>query len=179
MKLIDLVGKKFNKLTVKSRASSTRSGMTMWVCVCDCGNETKVGAKHLKEGKQKSCGCHRLRKGPNHELWAGVGDMSMSWFHHHIIRETKQFRRPKLPVTITKEYLWNLYLKQDRKCALTGIKLILVNGIENTASVDRIDNSLGYVEGNVQFLHKDINMMKRSYHQTYFIELCKLVSKMN
>jgi hypothetical protein len=48
-----------------------------------------------------------------------------------------------------------------------------------TASVDRIDSSKDYVEGNVQWLHKDINRMKWDLDTDKFIELCKLVANKN
>jgi len=51
--------------------------------------------------------------------------------------------------------------------------------ISGNASLDRIDSSIGYVNDNVQWVHKDINMMKRIYTQEYFIYLCKLVSENN
>jgi len=48
--------------------------------------------------------------------------------------------------------------------------------IIRTASLDRIDSSKGYVKGNLQWVHKDINMMKNHYNQKYFIEICKKVA---
>jgi hypothetical protein len=45
-----------------------------------------------------------------------------------------------------------------------------------TASLDRINSDLGYVYGNIQWIHKDINKMKNDYEQNYFILLCKKVA---
>ena len=39
-----------------------------------------------------------------------------------------------------------------------------------------IDNSKGYEIGNVQWVHKDINMMRNKYDITYFIKMCRLVA---
>ena len=59
----DLTGKRFNFLTVESRAPSTPKGngkkRTMWNCICDCGNKTIVPASKLKANKTKSCGCQQ------------------------------------------------------------------------------------------------------------------------
>lgn len=68
---------------------------------------------------------------------------------------------------ITKEYLKHIWEEQKYKCAYTGINLILpnyhsVNDPLRTASLDRIDSSKGYIEGNVQFVSIAINMMKHS-----------------
>lgn len=71
-----------------------------------------------------------------------------------------------------------MFLKQNRKCILSGIELKIANGNNgNTASIDRIDNTKGYELGNVQWVHKHINFMKRDYEQNYFIELCKKVAE--
>lgn len=55
--LIDLTGKKFNRLTVIRRAESAKAGIVSWECVCDCGNKTIVRGSNLKNGSVKSCGC--------------------------------------------------------------------------------------------------------------------------
>ena len=57
----DLVGKKFNMLTVVARADNDKNGGTAWLCKCDCGNEVVVSGKHLKNGNTKSCGCLKHR----------------------------------------------------------------------------------------------------------------------
>jgi hypothetical protein len=48
-----------------------------------------------------------------------------------------------------------------------------------TASLDRIDSSKGYIEGNVQWIHKHINKMKNNFNESYFIEICKKISQKN
>lgn len=47
--------------------------------------------------------------------------------------------------------------------------------ISNMKSKDRIDSNKGYVEGNVQWVCKEINFMKHALSESRFIELCKLV----
>jgi hypothetical protein len=49
-------------------------------------------------------------------------------------------------------------------------------GMTATASIDRIDNAEGYLVGNVQLLHKDVNFMKHHFDQDYFIEVCNNIS---
>ena len=61
VKLLDLTGRRFGFLTVRSRASSP--GKVKWVCDCDCGTETTVASNNLRSGNTRSCGCkHRLLK---------------------------------------------------------------------------------------------------------------------
>ena len=55
----DIVGKRFNKLVVISRATTTKYGNAMWLCRCDCGNEVRTAGANLRSGNTKSCGCLR------------------------------------------------------------------------------------------------------------------------
>lgn len=69
------------------------------------------------------------------------------------------------------------------KCALSGINLILGHEKDGkticTASLDRIDNNMGYVNGNVQWVHKDINFMKQDLTQLEFLNYCRLIAANN
>lgn len=47
---------------------------------------------------------------------------------------------------------------------------------KRTASLDRIDSTRGYVVGNLQWIHKDLNLMKNTLPTSLFIEWCKKVS---
>lgn len=55
MKLIDITGQKFNKLTALKYNSQTRK----WICQCECGNKVEVESWNLRKGHTKSCGCLR------------------------------------------------------------------------------------------------------------------------
>lgn len=58
MRLIDISGMKFGRLTAIKRAETSRSKQTMWVCVCDCGNVVVCSSKYLRKGNTTSCGCY-------------------------------------------------------------------------------------------------------------------------
>lgn len=179
-KIVDLVGKRYGKLVVKRKLSSRRDGSVVWECLCDCGNLYEANTRHLNRAKNnvKSCGCSQHPKGKSNPLWGGVGEISADWWHSKIGREFSQKSRARIPVEIDMQYAWDLYLEQEGKCALTGLPLSFGRPIsKGTASLDRIDNTKGYIPGNVQWVHKVINMMKRTYDQDYFIEMCKLVAK--
>lgn len=74
------------------------------------------------------------------------------------------------------DYLADLLTSQEFKCALTGWDIDAKNVAKNTASLDRIDSSIGYVEGNVQWVHKMVNMCKQQYTQEEFLSMCDAVS---
>lgn len=53
---MDLVGQKFNKLTVLEKTNQRTNGKIVWKCQCDCGNIHYVHTSNLKNGSVKSCG---------------------------------------------------------------------------------------------------------------------------
>ena len=63
MKLKDLTGLQFGRLTVVHRIGSHgKANRTFWLCRCVCGNEHEIASLSLTHGT-KSCGC--LRKEAN------------------------------------------------------------------------------------------------------------------
>ena len=56
MKAADLIGQKFNMLTVIDRAENLPDRHAAWVCLCDCGKEVIISGKSLRNGRL-SCGC--------------------------------------------------------------------------------------------------------------------------
>ena len=91
----------------------------------------------------------------------------------------------KIYFDITIEYIWGLFLEQDRKCKYSGVELTLsTNNLEHrmgeyTASLDRIDSSKGYIEGNVHWVHKRINVMKGNMPEQEFLNFCEAVTFKN
>ncbi len=61
-KALELTGEKFNRWTVISRAENTKTGQSMWNCICDCGNKGVVTGSTLKAGHSQSCGCLTAEK---------------------------------------------------------------------------------------------------------------------
>lgn len=57
MPLIDLTGKKFGRLLVIGRASTSRTREATWLCVCDCGAQHNASGRNLRTSKVTSCGC--------------------------------------------------------------------------------------------------------------------------
>ena len=57
--LKDLVGERFGKLVVLSRAECPENvhKRAYWLCQCDCGNQCVASAGLLTTGYKKSCGC--------------------------------------------------------------------------------------------------------------------------
>lgn len=106
--------------------------------------------------------------------WKGCGDMPASIFSNIKRNSVKR----KIDFDLNIEFLWNLYVSQDKKCALSNVSIDFYDN-ENKASLDRIDSSLGYVEGNVQWVHKIVNFMKQSLSCEELLRWCKLIIERN
>lgn len=175
----NLKGKQFGKLTVVDEAPYHKNDFApYWWCQCECGNRTSVRAYHLTKGITKSCGGLVHRTGTSHYHWSGHGEISGTFFG--FLKKGAKYR--SIPFKLSKEYIWELYVKQKQRCALSNIKLTFDSQRtknDGTASLDRIDSSKGYIEGNVQWVHKDVNFMKGELVQKNFINWCKLISKNN
>ena len=176
---LQLKGEKFGRLSVVD-FYDTFNRNSRWKCVCDCGSEIILPGNRLVRGNDTSCGCRVKLKGNKSYRWKGYGEIPLRFYNH--IKTHCQRKSQQVDFNVTIEYLWNLFLEQERKCALSGIELSFDSSSRNkdgNASLDRIDSSQGYVIGNVQWVHKDLNLMKLAYTQSYFVEMCKKVAKHN
>ena len=163
----DLVGLTFGKLTVKEFSHTDKKQQSWWKCLCSCGKEKTVRSQNLKGGYTKSCGCIYLKR---------CGDISGGHFSN--IKSHARWR--KLEFNLKIEDIWNLYLKQNKKCALSGIEILFDNNRgKTTASLDRIDSSKGYIIDNVQWVHKDINQMKSDRKIEDFLKWINLIHAYN
>jgi hypothetical protein len=83
--------------------------------------------------------------------------------------------RRSIPLELTIEEAWTLFRSQNATCALSGLPIGFGIGTKTTASIDRIDSEGPYKLGNVQWVHKHINMMKGPLPQHRFLELCSTI----
>lgn len=183
----DMIGKKYHMLIVisidKIKKNDKKRNIRRYAnCICDCGNNKTLRADDVKSGRAVSCGCHSKNRwnivGDKNPAWKGTGKLSATKFSE--IKRQARGRKKEFDISI--EYLWDLFLEQDRQCALTNLPLDFGrNGHRNetSASLDRIDNDKGYLEGNVRWVLKDINMIRGSYDTDYFIKLCHAVANAN
>ncbi len=59
-KTIDLIGRKFGKLTVIGQSDEReKRGTKKWDSICDCGNKHTVSGGSLRHGRSTHCGCNR------------------------------------------------------------------------------------------------------------------------
>lgn len=112
----------------------------------------------------------RLRRSRKIDFKNGV---SISWFK----KFDKNAKKRKIDFDITIEDVLKVYLDQGKVCSLSGIPIGWTRMEKShNISIDRIDSDKGYTTDNIQLVYPKINMMKFTYSQDEFIDMCKLVS---
>ena len=165
-----VIGTKYGNWEVVSERVKRGSGRSLyWEVRCVCGLVSFRQRTSLINNKTNSCkSCSRT------QLYKNA--FSLSYFN----RVKERARQINLEFDIDCDYIYDLLVLQEYKCALSGLPINFRKywnmGTEQSASLDRIDNSKGYIKGNVQWLHKTINMMKHVNSQEEFIYLCKQVA---
>ncbi len=140
-KLIDLTGQAFSRLTVVSRTESGRSG-ARWDCICDCGAAAVVSACNLKSGKSQSCGCLHRKRVTTH------GNSGMPAYNAW----REMIRRCTDPSAIN----WPSYGGRGIKVSEAWLRFGTFYADMGarpfaSASIDRIENGLGYAAGNCRW----------------------------
>ena len=166
----DLTGITFHSWKVTDFAGY-KNRNAFWWCKCTCGKIKIVKAQCLLNGSSTQCKNCVGRKIIKNEL-------PQFYWKNLIYNAAKR----KIEILISKQECYNVLVKQNFKCALSGKELKFANCVSEhyrgntTASLDRIDSTLPYKLENIQWIHKDINFMKHDFDQKYFINICKLVA---
>jgi len=160
----NLVGKMFGNWKVLSEIRDKNTTSRILLCECICGLTRRTRASNIVNGANFGCGCIYKYK-----------DINLAY----LTCVKASAKRRGLDYDLNPEYLWNLFVKQNKKCIYTGDELIFSKRStrQQTASLDRIDSSKGYIEGNVQWIHKDINIMKNDWDHKEFLNIIYKISE--
>ena len=176
----DISGLKFGKLTAIKliRTEKTKYNYRyIWLFKCNCGKEKEINAPSVIHGHISSCGClmYQYDCGNKSYLWKGCGDISARFYHS--IKGNARHREIEFDLRI--EDIWELFLKQNKRCYFSGEELLFGNMTRNqsltTASLDRINSSGAYNNENIRWVHKAINGMKWDLSDEKFIYYCQLI----
>jgi hypothetical protein len=163
MKMLDITGAKFNKLTAIKVHHKTSYGHYFWEFICDCGKTKVADSAHVKKGNTKSCGCI----GKNFKSTHG---MSHTKFNH--VYWGMRTRCENSNATSHCNYggrgikcLWGTFEDFRDDMYETYIKHIDNFGVKNTL-LDRIDNDGDYTSDNCKWstrLEQNNNRRKRRW----------------
>jgi hypothetical protein len=157
----------------------------------DCGKSFKKDGsevrRNLKLGRSNYCSLKcsgkvnskHLDKSGNVDNFKGkIGRRDeYTGLREHLNRVKKRNK----DYNITLDDLLTQWNEQKGICPYTGIKLVQPKDatdeiIYNKASLDRIDSSLGYIKGNIQFISASANYAKSSMTHEEMITFCKLIA---
>ncbi len=169
------VGKKYGMLQTIEVVGADEHGHSLVLCECDCGKTSVELLYQLTTECKGTCGCSSRMIGKDHPLFRGHEELPGRLFR--CWQKGAELRGFSFEVTI--EYVWQLFVQQERRCALTGLPLCFSRKTAQqkltTASLDRIDSGLGYIEGNLRWVHKVVNIMRRNMTDDVFLYWCRSV----
>ena len=145
-KFIDLIGKKFGRLTVIIRAKNDNENRAYWLCECNCGEKKIISGSSLRGGVTRSCGCLSVEK-----------TIKRSTKHGH--RKTNKTTQAYTAWRNMKNRCGDPGNKHYRNYGGRGIKVCkswmkFENFLEDMGEssegyeIDRIDNNEGYYKKN-------------------------------
>lgn len=179
---IDMTGSVIGSYTVLGKVGVKKfpSGNShhVWRVQCQlCNNVKDTQAQHVMKGKYGCKDCKgAAMSGIKSCHWRGGLYVPANFVAKIKFAAVRKSRT--IYFDLTYDYLDSLWIAQDGCCAYTGWKLEFdKSGVPGSCSLDRIDSSSGYVEGNVQFVHKDVNVMKWNLSDSRFREICTAIHK--
>jgi len=144
-----------------------KRGKTEFYCSLKCAGKNKHNLEHLAKFKNNFKDTKYVRQPDN--------NTDFRWYMKAVLKNSKK-RNHIFDVDI--EYLKTLWVEQKGICPFTKQKLILRTHNYKTdrnpyqASLDRIDNSKGYIKGNIRFVALMYNYAKNNFTDEEVIKFC-------
>ena len=178
MKKVEVKCSYCGNTVLKSKGEYNRRiklGKCKFYCNNKCGSSVLENINRLspyKNGQSLYAFCKRKED-----------ELSPFRLHMKCIKNRNR-KKKNASIDFDESYLKDIWDKQEGICPFAGVKMSLrtiKDALSSavtpySASVDRIDNSIGYVMGNIRFICHMANIARNRYSDDQVIEFCKLVS---
>lgn len=163
--VLDERGKVFGRLTAIRIIEKSKGG-SKWEFKCECGNTKIININQVKRGKTNSCGClhdetaskrmkgkfktHGASKEPWYSNYSSMiqRTVNSSYNYKNEMTYGEDFIQGKLIEESWVDDPWEFYKEIGEKPS-------------KKHSIDRIDNTLGYIKGNVKWSNKSEQSFNR------------------
>ena len=132
--------------------------------LCKCGTEFKCALSNLKGGNTKSCGCYDREtssiSGKNNSLGLGTANFNTLYGKY----KSKAIKRG-YSFTLSKEFCFKMFQENCYFCGKLPLQSYKQKGCTGEFlynGLDRVDNSLGYLESNIVTCCWKCNAIKHS-----------------
>lgn len=170
------IGEKHGRLTVEKYLHTDGHPRRYFLCRCDCGGEVVTHANNLRKGNTKSCGCLHKEVQAAKRIPGGHGEVTAI-----ILGYKRHAERRGHVWSLTREQVISLI---KRPCAYCGAPPSNTKVTKNTveplvySGIDRVDNSAGYVLGNVAPCCRVCNRAKETLSVSEFAEWANRLAAM-
>lgn len=146
--IADVLGRRFGKLVVVSKAGKNKHGKITWSCVCDCGGTNTPTGSSLLNGNTTTCGCGRREANLKHGQ-SQIGN-KLNYLYSAQRNARQRCENPK-----DKDYEW--YGGRGIKWAFATFE-DFVSAIgerpDPAFTIDRIDVNRDYEAGNLRWVSR-------------------------
>lgn len=159
-KALNITGERFGMLVAKKDIGS-RNGRRIWLCVCDCGGESKLTVGSLRSGNSMRCDGHR-------------SETAKTTFTRHGAKANKQTSYEYVVWTLMRDrcnnpnnksygYYGGRGISIDPKWDDFSVFLSDMGCRPSGMTLDRIDSELGYSPTNCQWATRKQQSRNRKY----------------
>lgn len=154
---LDLIGKKFGRLTVIEKVAGKTKKYSYWKCLCDCGDEKVVEKSSLTSGNTKSCGCYRKEVTARLKYRHGLRNTSLFERWHSMINRCKN-----PGCSGYKNYGGRgIFVCEEWKRFENFYEWSMNNGYSHELQIDRINNDGNYEPSNCRWVTRSENCKNR------------------